>query len=31
VARYSSGSFTADLTLDDDSFVLRYPGLAERG
>ena len=30
IVRFSSGSFTADLELDDDGFVLRYPGLAER-
>jgi hypothetical protein len=27
--RYASGSFTADLTVDPDGFVTRYPGLAE--
>jgi hypothetical protein len=26
--RYSSGNFTADLDVDDDGFVRRYPGLA---
>jgi hypothetical protein len=28
--RYSSGTFTADLTVDGDGFVVAYPGLAER-
>jgi hypothetical protein len=28
--RYSSGSFTADLTLDAQGYVTHYPGLAER-
>ncbi|MEV6347951.1 putative glycolipid-binding domain-containing protein [Actinoplanes sp. NPDC051851] len=28
--RYASETFSADLTLDDDGFVLDYPGLAER-
>lgn len=28
--RYASGSFTADLTLDDGGYVIHYPGLAER-
>lgn len=28
--RYASGSFTADIDLDEDGFVVRYPGLAER-
>ena len=28
--RFSSGDFTAVLELDEDGFVLRYPGLAER-
>ena len=28
--RYRAGSFAADLELDDDGFVVRYPGLAER-
>jgi uncharacterized protein len=28
--RYSSGDFTADLELDADGLVLRYPGLATR-
>ena len=27
--RYESGSFAADLTVDGDGFVRRYPGLAE--
>jgi uncharacterized protein len=29
--RYASGDFRADLDLDEDRFVVRYPGLAERG
>ncbi|MFF3867233.1 putative glycolipid-binding domain-containing protein [Micromonospora sp. NPDC001898] len=28
--RFASGTFTADLDLDPDGWVLRYPGLAER-
>jgi hypothetical protein len=28
--RYASETFSADLTVDDDGFVLDYPGLAER-
>jgi hypothetical protein len=28
--RYQSDSFTAELELDEEGFVLRYPGLAER-
>jgi hypothetical protein len=28
--RFESGSFTADLTLDEHGFVVDYPGLAER-
>jgi hypothetical protein len=28
--RYESGSFKADLTLDEQGYVIRYPGLAER-
>jgi hypothetical protein len=28
--RYSAGSFSAELELDPDGFVIRYPGLAER-
>jgi len=28
--RFASDSFTADLELDQDGLVLRYPGLAER-
>ncbi len=28
--RYRSGSFTADLEVDDEGLVVRYPGLAER-
>jgi len=30
VVRYRSGAFTADLEFDEDGFVVRYPGLAER-
>jgi hypothetical protein len=28
--RYASGSFTADLELDESGYVVRYPGLATR-
>jgi len=28
--RYSDSLFAAELELDDDGFVVRYPGLAER-
>jgi hypothetical protein len=28
--RYESGSFKADLTLDEQGYVVHYPGLAER-
>jgi hypothetical protein len=28
--RYASGSFTADLTIDAQGYVVHYPGLAER-
>ncbi|MBA3332145.1 MAG: putative glycolipid-binding domain-containing protein [Actinobacteria bacterium] len=28
--RYSDSSFAGELGLDDDGFVVRYPGLAER-
>jgi hypothetical protein len=28
--RYESGSFAADLTVDGDGYVRRYPGLAEQ-
>jgi hypothetical protein len=28
--RYSSGTFTADLTVDADGYVTHYPGLAQR-
>lgn len=28
--RYQSGTFTADLELDPDGYVTRYPGLADR-
>jgi uncharacterized protein len=28
--RFTSGSFTADIALDADGYVTRYPGLAER-
>ena len=30
VVRFSAGSFAAEIELDDDGFVVRYPGLAER-
>jgi hypothetical protein len=30
VVRFSSGSFTADIEFDDEGYVTRYPGLAER-
>ena len=30
VVRFRSGAFSADLELDADGFVVRYPGLAER-
>lgn len=30
LVRYRSGSFAAELEFDDDGFVVRYPGLAER-
>ncbi len=28
--RYSSGTFAAELTVDDEGYVVHYPGLAER-
>jgi uncharacterized protein len=28
--RYASGTFTADLTVDQDGYVVKYPGLATR-
>ncbi len=28
--RFASGTFTTDLDVDPDGFVVRYPGLAER-
>jgi uncharacterized protein len=28
--RYASGSFTADLDVDENGYVVRYPGLATR-
>ena len=28
--RYSSGDYSADIDFDDDGFVVRYPGLADR-
>ena len=28
--RFASGTFTADIDLDDSGYVVRYPGLAER-
>lgn len=30
LVRFRSGEFTAMLELDEDGFVVRYPGLAER-
>jgi hypothetical protein len=30
LVRFSDGDFTADLQLDEEGFVVRYPGLAER-
>jgi hypothetical protein len=30
MVRFRSGDFTAMLSLDEDGFVVRYPGLAER-
>jgi hypothetical protein len=30
VFRYESGSFRADLTVDDHGFVIDYPGLWQR-
>ena len=30
VVRFRSGSFSADLTFDEDGFVVEYPGLARR-
>jgi hypothetical protein len=30
LVRFRSEDFTADLEFDDDGFVVRYPGLAER-
>jgi hypothetical protein len=30
VVRYTSGSFTADLTVDEAGFVVDYPQLAHR-
>jgi uncharacterized protein len=30
MVRFRSGEFTAMLSLDEDGFVVRYPGLAER-
>jgi uncharacterized protein len=30
VVRYSSGSFTADITFDEDGFVTLYEGFLER-
>jgi hypothetical protein len=30
LVRFSEGSFTADLEIDEDGFVVRYPGFAER-
>ncbi|MFD0785550.1 putative glycolipid-binding domain-containing protein, partial [Micromonospora azadirachtae] len=28
--RFASGTYTADIDLDGEGYVLRYPGLAER-
>ena len=28
--RFETGSFRADLTLDERGYVVHYPGLAER-
>jgi len=28
--RFASGSYQADLTLDDDGLVVDYPGMARR-
>jgi uncharacterized protein len=28
--RYSSGSFAAELEVDDEGYVIRYPGMAQR-
>jgi hypothetical protein len=28
---YASGTFAAEISLDDDGYVTHYPGLAERG
>jgi len=30
IVRFRAGSFRADVEFDDDGFVTRYPGLAER-
>jgi uncharacterized protein len=30
VVRFRSGSFSAELTFDEDGFVIEYPGLARR-
>ena len=30
VVRYRAGTFSAEIDFDDDGFVVRYPGLAER-
>jgi hypothetical protein len=30
LVKFTSGTFTAELTLDADGYVKRYPGLAER-
>jgi hypothetical protein len=30
LVRFREGDFVADLEVDDDGFVVRYPGLAER-
>jgi hypothetical protein len=30
VVRFRSGSFRADITIDEEGYVVRYPGLADR-
>ena len=30
VVGFAAGSFAADMTVDDDGFVLDYPGIASR-
>jgi hypothetical protein len=31
VVRFTSGTFTADVTVDEAGYVVHYPGLAQRG